>query len=263
MRVMEELGLDRPALFFVINLSYQPDEGARLQDMGNPYSTVFDANLAAASAARGAGLVDETGGRWRLTPKGRELAARFRTEVGAYFATLEPIARADLARLASLLGQALAAIERSDLPKDHLKRVPRYRGDGKSPMGALDDAVFGLWQARDDCHMAAWRDAGFSGPVFDVLTRVWRKEAATEAELATKLTMQRPDDIKAALATLRQDGLVQSDVLETTARGSSVRQHIEDETDRRFFAPWPDSAGREAPSIRERLAAVNAALAPV
>jgi helix-turn-helix protein len=262
MRVMEELGLDRPALFFVINLSYQPDEGARLEDMGNPYPTIFDANLGPASAARGAGLVDDVGGRWRLTPKGRELAANFRTEVGTYFATLEPIARTDLARLASLLGDALAAIERSDLPKDHLPRVARYRGDGKTAMGALDDAVFGLWQARDDCHMASWRAAGFTGPVFDVLTRVWRKEAANEAELATKLPSQRPADIASALDKLRRDGMVRKDALETTAQGSSVRQQIEDETDRRFFEPWPDRVGRESSWIRERLAAVNAALAP-
>jgi hypothetical protein len=259
---MEELGLDRPAFFFVINLSYQPDEGARLEQLGNPYPTVFDSQLAAASAARGAGLVDESGGRWRLTANGRELAATFRKESTTYFATLEPIPRADLARLASLLGEGLASIERSDVPKDHLLRVARYRGDGKTPMGALDDAVFGLWQARDDCHMASWRDAGFTGPVFDVLTRLWRKEAATEPELAAKLSGQRPADIRSALAALRRDGLVRADGLETTARGAAARQHIEDETDRRFFAPWPDRVGRDGPWIRERLAAVNAALAP-
>ena len=259
---MEELGLDRPAFFFPINLSYQDDGGARLEEMGNPYPTVFDSNLAAASAARGAGLVDEQGGRWRLTDKGRAFATRFRNETAAYFATLEPIARGDLARLAALLGEALASIERSDVPKDHLRRLPRYRGDGKSAMGALDDAVMGLWQARDDCHMASWRAAGFSGPVFDVLTRVWRREAATESELATKLPGQRPADISSALAMLRRDGLVNEHMLETTERGSSVRQKIEDETDRRFFAPWPDRVGRDAAWIRDRLAAVNAALAP-
>src|SRR5439155_946462 len=156
LRAMEELGLDRPAFFFPITLSYQPDEGARLEDLGNPYTTVFDTNLAAASAARGAGLVDETGGRWRLTTKGRELDARFRKELAAYFATLEPLPRNDLARLAPLLGEAL----------------------------------------------------------------------------------------------------------ETTDGGSRVRKEIEDETDRRFFAPWPDSVGREGAWIRAQLAAVNAALAP-
>lgn len=259
---MEELGLDRPAFFFPINLSYQPDGASRIEDLGNPYPTVFDTQLAAASAARGAGLIDEAGGLWRLTAKGQAFLKRFRTEVDAYFATLEPIPRADLARLATLLGEALRSIERSDLPKDHIKRIARYRGDDKSPMAMLDTAVFGLWQARDDCHIASWRAAGFTGPVFDVLTRLWRKEAASEAELASKLSGQRPEDIQSALGRLRGDGLVRDDGLETTERGSAVRQEIEDETDRRFFAPWPPDVAREASWIGRHLVAVNSALAP-
>jgi len=260
---MEELGLDRPALFFAVgSVAMAPADGSRIEDLGNPYSTVFDTTLAAASAARGAGLVDEVGGKWRLTQKGRQLLERFRSEADAYFATLEPIARSELARLGSLLGEALAAIERSDLPKDHMLRTPRYRGQGTSAMTALDNAVFGLWQARDDCHMASWRAAGFNGPAFDVLTRVWRNEARTEDELGTKLTGQRPADIASALSALRRDGLVKPTMLATTERGAEVRQQIEDETDRRFFAPWPASVARDATWIRDRLAAVNEALAP-
>ena len=47
-----------------------------------------------------------------------------------------------------------------------------------------------------------------------------------------------------------------------TARGRDVRQRIEDETDRRFFDPWPEDVGHEGGWIAERLAAVNTALAP-
>jgi hypothetical protein len=98
--------------------------------------------------------------------------------------------------------------------------------------------------------------------VFDVLTRVWRKEAATEAELATKLPQQRPADVASGLASLRRDGLVRAADIATTERGSRVRQAIEDETDRRFFGPWPERVARESAWIRDRLSAVNSALAP-
>ena len=75
--------------------------------------------------------------------------------------------------------------------------------------------------------------------------------------------MQHPSDISSALTVLRHGQLVREGAaLETTDRGSRVRQEIEDETDRRFFAPWPDSVGREGAWIRAQLAAVNAALAP-
>jgi hypothetical protein len=41
-----------------------------------------------------------------------------------------------------------------------------------------------------------------------------------------------------------------------------MRQAIEDETDRRFFAPWPADVGAQGSWIRDHLAAVNAYLAP-
>ena len=263
LRVMEELGLDAPAFAFVVGgVALQSDEGAHLQDIFNPYATVFDGWHASAATARGAGLADEVGGRWRATSKGRELARRVRTEADRYLATLQPIPASDIRRLADLLGRALAAIEASDVPKDHIPRTARFRGDAGVPMVALENAVFGLWQARDDCHMSAWRDVGFDGPSFDVLTRLWRKEAADEQELAGKLTQQRPDDVRAALARLRADGFVERETVTVTTRGSAARQQIEDETDRRFFAPWPEEVGAEAEWVQARLRAINTALIP-
>ncbi len=264
LRLMEELGIDRPTLlgFVVGGLALQPDEGARLVDLFNPYATVFDTWNASAAEARGAGLVDDVGDRWHITPAGREVAARVRREADAHLATLEPIPAAETLRLAGLLARALAAIEASDVPRDHLARTRRFGGDRRIPMVALESAVFGLWQARDDCHMASWREGGFDGPTFDVLTRVWREEATTEDALAQRLAQQRPEDVGSALARLRREGLVEADRVAVTARGSETRQRVEDETDRRFFAPWPDDVGREAPWLRERLAAINAALAP-
>lgn len=263
LRAMDELGLDRPAYFFVVGgVALQGEDGAHLVDILNPYPTVFDANLAAASAAREVGLVEEVGGRWRATARGREVASRFRRECDAYLATLEPIPAAEVRRLADLLERALGAIAASDLPKDHLVRLARFRGDARIPMVALDNAMYGLWQARDDCHMSSWREAGFSGPVFDVLTRVWRSEATTEGELAAKLPQQRPADVTDALTRLRSEGLVSRDGLAVTERGAAMRAAVEDATDRRFFAPWPDDVGREAPWLVERLRKANAELAP-
>lgn len=262
LRVMEELGIDRPAFAFVVGgVALQPDEGSRLVDIFNPYSTVFDNWNAAAAVARGAGLADEVGGRWHVTPKGRELATRVRREADAYLATLEPIPVADLAQLADLLSRALTAIERSGVPHDHIPRTARFIGDGRVPMVALESALFGLWQARDDCHMASWREGGFDGPTFDVLTHIWRTAADSKEALAATVP-QRPEDVGAAVARLRREGLVDPSRLAATARGQKTRQGIEDETDRRFFAPWPDEVGARAEWMRERLVAVNTALAP-
>lgn len=261
LRLMEELRIDRPALFFVIG-GVAPQGGGRFSEMWNPYATQWDQQQAAASAARDAGLVDEKDGRWDLTTKGREMMSRVRREADAYLAALpSPVSAEELGRLASLLGRAFDATVRSLEPRwhSHIPRAARIAGDGTRPMVALENAVYGLWQARDDCHMAAWRQAGLDGPTLDTLTRIWRREATSEPDLAAKLTSQRPSDVREQLARLRRDGLVTADgAPATTDKGAKVRQAIEDETDRLFFSGWPDDVGAAAPWIREKLAAVNA-----
>ena len=260
---MEELGIDRPTYAFVVTgVGLAPVEGARMEDLFNPYPRRFDQWDAASAAAREAGLADEVGGRWRITPKGRELFARVRREADAHLATLEPIPSTELVDLATLLGRALAAIEASGLPFDHLQRNSRVRGDGRIPMVALENALFGLWCARDDSHMSSWREAGFDGPTFDVLTRLWRHEAETQEQLAQKMPGLRAEDVQTGLARLRDEGFVAPGALKLTMSGESIRQRIEDETDRKFFAPWPDDIGGQAGWIRDRLRAINTALAP-
>ena len=61
---------------------------------------------------------------------------------------------------------------------------------------------------------------------------------------------------------LRSAGLLAAGpALALTAKGVAVRERIEAETDRYFFAPWPDAVGAQSDWLTERLAAVNAALA--
>jgi hypothetical protein len=261
LRLMEELKIDRPALFFAIG-AVAPQGGGRFTEMWNPYATQWDQHLPASSAARDAGLVEENNGRWDLTPAGRDLAKRVRREADAYLAALpSPLPADDLARLASLLARAFdataAGLERRW--HSHIPRAARMAGDGTHPMVALENAIYGIWQARDDCHMAAWQQAGLDGPTLDTLTRIWRAEATSVEDLVAKLTSQRPADIAGQLTRLRRDGLVtDGDPPRTTDKGAKARQAIEDETDRLFFSNWPDDVGSAAAWIREKLALVNA-----
>jgi hypothetical protein len=261
LRLAEELGIDRPALLFVTG-GVAPQGGGRFSEMWNPYATQWDQQQAAAAAARDAGLVEEKSGRWDLTPAGRDLVKRVRREADAYLASLpSPLERTDLVRLASLLARAFDAISASLDRRwhSHIPRASRMAGDGTQPMVALENAVYGLWQGRDDCHMAAWGQAGLDGPTLDALTRVWRGEATSAVDLAAKLTSQRSTDVGAELARLRHDGLVtHGDPPRTTDKGARARQAIEDETDRLFFSAWPDDVGSSAEWIREKLVAVNA-----
>ena len=263
---IEELGLDRPTFIWTINLSYRGERGASAEpgDLSSVYGTIPGRWLPMAAASRGAGLAEEREGRWYLTEKGRGLAAAMHEAARAHYATLTPIAKDDLAELARLLDRAFVACARAPEPakRQHTPFAFAYRGDDP-PAGSfaqLDAAVYGLWQVRDDCHMAAWRASALSGPEVEVLTRMWREEAGDEAALGDLLTHQRPEEVGAALVRLRRDGLVESNALKTTSAGATARQRIEDETDRLFFAPWPDDVGARSGWIADKLAQVNSAL---
>jgi hypothetical protein len=262
----DELGIDRPSFTWTINLSYRGDKGAAAEpgDLVSAYGTIKDRWMPMAAAARGAGLAEERSGRWYLTDKGRDLARGLHEAARAHYARLETIPTRELAELAGLLDRAFLAAAKASEPRER-KHTPfafGYRGD-EPPAGSfaqLDAAVYGLWQVRDDCHMAAWRAAGIPGPDVEVLTRIWREEAADEAALVDLLPHQRPEDVSASLARLRTQQHIAPDVLRATAAGAAVRQRIEDETDRLFFTPWPEDVGAKGPWIAEKLAQVNAAL---
>ena len=264
---MEELGLDRPAYFWVVNLSYRGPQGALVEpaDLDSVYGTIPDRWLPMAAAARGAGLAEERGGRWYLTPKGADLARRQRAAEREHYATLEPLPRDELSELARLLDAAFQAAANAKEPATRVRTPWAFVYRGEAPpdgsFAQLDVAVSGLLWVRDDCHVAAWRGAGLTGPDLEVLTRVWRNEATDANGLAELLPHQRPADVIAALSRLRADGRVEAGALRATAGGATLRQRIEDETDRLFFEPWPDEVGRRADWIVLKLSAVNAALA--
>ena len=270
LRAMERLGLDRPSYFFAIDLGIQDRRGARPQDIGNAtYRTSDEPLRATAAAGESAGLIARADGRWSLTDKGRIALDEFRRAIDAHYASLSPIPSGELTSLADLLDQAFRAASASAEPatREHTPRAARHRWqEPSSAMARLDAAIFGLWQVRDDCHVQAWRDAGLAGPALDVLTKIWRNEVKAVEDLSGPA---RPEaDTRAALQQLRDAGLLapgsdrsdRSD-LTITAKGTGTRERIEAETDRYFFASWPDSVGAKAEWIIDRLGAVNAALA--
>jgi hypothetical protein len=249
-----------------VNLSYRGDKGATATpgDLQSAYGTIPERFMPMAAAARAAGLAAERDGRWHLTAKGRDVAREMHEAARAHYMTLAPLPYDELSELARLLERAFQAAASAGEPKErpHTPFAFGYRGD-EPPDGSfaqLDAALYGLWQVRDDCHMAAWRAAGLSGPEVEVLTRVWRGEAADEAALAELLPHQRPDDVSSTIARFRDDGRVEKEALRTTTRGAEIRERIEVETDRLFFTPWPDDVGARGAWIAEKLSKVNEAL---
>jgi hypothetical protein len=182
--------------------------------------------------------------RYTVTPAGRALAERVERAGRAYLATLELLPPADLVRLADTFVDIAARLWTAAEPvaKPHQARVHRLPSTADDPpMARLEEAVYALWMARDDAHNAVWRAAGFDGPAFDLLTRIWAGEADTVARLVECVGGgQRPEDVERGLTALIEQGylIAEADALRLTPAGRATRDAIEAETDRVYFAPW-------------------------
>ena len=241
--------LQLPALLLLRDLVKETDPGEMLtrQEMEsrlfNPYPT-FNPIFDHLPALLEGGYLSHTAGRYLVTPRGKALIERLEQARHEYTATLTPLPLPELTRLAALLEAIAQRMWQASEPavKAHQARCHRLPITTPAPMVRLDAAVFALWMARDDAHIAAWRAAGLSGPHLDLLTALWRREAHTLSELTTAFEqLQRPEDILEGITALSAAGyvLVEGERITLTEDGQRVRTRIEEETDRIYFTPWP------------------------
>lgn len=249
---LEERGISRPESFLLLALAEEADPGVWLtratmrRDLFNPYSTIDPLIFAALPDLVAHGLLAEReDASYAVTASGRALIADLEQAARAYLATLEFAPLVDLAPLADVLLRLASAMWAAPEPADKphqarfQRRLPVREDD--APLVRLEAAILALWLARDDAHNAAWRAQGFTGPAFDIFSRIWNGEAASILDLQRILALQqRPEDIEAALVGLQQTGYVArtgNEVVLTPA-GRVIRDAIEAETDRVYFAPW-------------------------
>lgn len=263
-RAAEEHGIDRPAVLIALQVERGGERGIEERRLSSVYSTRPGSVTPALGAAESAGLIARGGRGWQATEQGRELASRLRHASFAHLGSLDAGPEPEVRAVAALLERAFQACAAAPEPatKRRTELGKGFRGGLTAPnaLAALDQAVYGLWMFRDDCHIAAWQAAGLEGPALDVLTRIWRDRPASLEELVPQLVQQGPADVAAAVDRLRADGLVAPDRLEVTARGASLREGIESETDRLFFTPWPDEAAAGAARLKEGLERAIAAV---
>jgi len=267
--LLASAGLDRPAFFLLRALVQERDDGDAMTraemdaDLFNPYHTLLPL-LDTLPRLVEQGYVRRSGERYIVTPGGRSIVARIDEARDAYLASLAPIPAADLARLTATLMEIARRLRDAPEPpgKPHQARAWRViPSDDAAPLVRLYGAVYALWMARDDAHNAAWRAAGFDGPTFDLMSRVWSGEArATPALIEAVRQFQQPDDVTDGIASLVAAGyLTQSgDALSLTTHGAETRERIETETDRLFFIPWPPFSSADSAWLRATVTAVIA-----
>ncbi len=269
--LLDSRGLDRPASFLLRALIQERDAGAGMTegemqtDLFNPYSTIRPI-LDALPALVERGDVAQEGSRYTVTAQGWAVTEEIEAAKHEYLVTLAPIGAADLARLAERLMTIAAALWEASAPseKPHQARAWRAMPPAETaPMVRLYGAVYALWMARDDAHNATWRAAGFDGPAFDLLSRVWSGDARSVTELTTALQQfQRPEDVTRGITSLTAAGYLarDGDELQLTPHGQETRDAIEAETDRLYFAAWPPRSSGDIGWLRETLESVVAGL---
>jgi len=230
----------------------------------DPYSTV-DPFLDRLPRLVELGLLDHSGDEYSPTPLGHDLLTRGERAANDHAAKRICLQSDDLTRLASTLEDVAERQRWTPEPADkaHQERVPRLRrfDQRQAPPIQLEYALYALQRARDDAHITAWRAAGFQGPALELLSHLWAGSASTSADLV-KLTCDRmrQEDVEALLGELECDGFVTRRVREVriTGHGRAARDEIERETDRVYFAPWPEM---DAGWVHDRLDTLTATLA--
>lgn len=218
------------------------DLHAMLRD---PYSTV-DSVLTPLPHLVTSGLLDQQGDTYALSSAGHDLLTHNEPAANDYAAARLRVPPDDLLRLASILHDVAERQRRAPepTPKAHQDQVPRLRRFDQrqtSPV-QLEYALYALQRARDDAHLAAWRAAGFRGPPFVLLSHLWADGIATVAELEERTHHRmRPGDVAVLLDDLARDGYLtrRGPSVAMTSHGREVRDAVEQETDRVFFASWP------------------------
>ncbi|HEX9986874.1 MAG TPA: hypothetical protein VGE45_00125 [Chloroflexia bacterium] len=268
--IPDELGLDRATFFTLVQLqliqgSYgdAPLSLPQIRAWSRYIYSTIDLLTTPLALLNKKGLVlEHDNGTLSLSPRAIEAVARVHAAGRAHVARHQPLPPDELELLASTLQKAVDALIEdpvlSPRPGSQLagSRALAASMDNDAPaMVRIEQAIHDLWMAWDDAHIKAWRDAEMEGPPMQVLTVLWSGEADTTSDLAKLLQEdQTPDDLEGSLVYLTERELVtrHGDDVQLTPQGVIVRDDIERETDRIYFASWPHTLA-EAQWLRDKL----------
>lgn len=227
-------------------LAFEPESisATRLR-VRSPYTSARLHDERLAKAAKQGFLAQVVEEEYRLTELGRHAAQRVVEAAYAKMATLQPIASAELERLANLLHRLVRSSLTAPEPPGkwciiHSRRTDP--GDNASVVARIDQYLTDLGAYRDDAHLAAWQPYNVDGYAWEAFTYLWRGEATTLEDLHQKLGRRgySRDDYRRALEGLIKRGWVreESKGYRVIALGQEIRQAAENVTDQYFYAPW-------------------------
>jgi len=274
--IASELGVERPFMFVLVQINMVQGaygrKGVTLPELqaSDPYFVVDRFSMPIVELKERGFVLESSDGMLSLSGVAQAAVERLQAAGTAYVAGRIVLPIVDTERLAKELRRAADAIAAdpyfAPFPGSHLggyRALARY-GNHAAPMVRIEQAIMELWGARDDAFTATWRAEDMEGPPLDVLSHIWSGLNTLE-EIAQALKLkQTPGDIESSLVWLVEREYVERDsdprtsfagsgpLLSLTPKGVMVREDIENETDRLYFASWPHTID-EVAWVRDRL----------
>lgn len=197
------------------------------------------------NALEGGFLTGDEDSGFQLTAEGRAVLSAFFDTAREHISSAPILPAAEMERLAAILQRLVEATEALSYPAEK-PSLGRSRwtdpGPDAPPAVRIDQFLTDLQLFRDDAHITAWQAKDVDGRSWETLTFLWRDDAHTAAELVDKLPRRgyTEENYAASLAYLAGKGWIApaGDSWQVTDSGRALRQDVEDETDRLFFAGW-------------------------
>jgi hypothetical protein len=236
----EKVGLTRDEFWLLNRFRYFPGTVTPSDFLTfGPYASVatYEQRLDALVAKKLAEAVDT--GRYRLAEAGRKLVDQLYRDYFSAIARHDRLNEADVQRLGVLADRMVAfLIRQPDVPAPITSAARSAFPETTRAWVYAERRITALAVFRDDAHIAAWREDGWSGPSIAVSTTLFKAaQPLPLAELRAAVAQLNDKDFKSAISALHSGAEVShdaDDVYKLTAAGRQARQVVEDLTDRNY-----------------------------
>lgn len=236
----DKAGLTREEFWLLNRFRYFPGTVAPGDFLTfGPYVSLstYEQQLESLVAKKFAQAVDT--GRYRLAEAGRKLVDQLYRDYFAAIARHDRLSEADVQRLGALAERTVAYLVRQpDVPAPITNATRSAFPETTRAWVYAERRVTALAVFRDDAHIAAWREDGWSGARIAVSTALFKAtQSLPHNQLRATVAHLSDRDFTSAISALHSGGEISHDAEDTyslTAAGRQARQAVEELTDRNY-----------------------------
>ena len=259
----DKAGLTRAEFWLLNRFRYFPGTVAPGDFLTfGPYASIstYEQQLESLAAKKFAETVDTN--RYRSAEAGRKLVEQLYRDYFAAIARHDRLDEADVQRLGTLADRVVAFLVRQpDVPAPITNAARSVFPETPRAWVYAERRVTALAVFRDDAHIAAWREDGWSGPRVVVSTALFQAAQPLPYDQLRAAAAQLSDkDFKSASSALHSGGEIShtaEDIYMLTAAGRQARQAVEDQTDRNYGALFNALSPDELKELVDRLEQVR------